>query len=831
MNILRIRLIGYTRLSLRELDVIDITFTKKTQIILGSNGSGKSSLMRELSPLPGLASEYRKGGSKEIWIENNNKTYYLKCSFTEEGNFYDFICIEENLNPGRTLTVFKELVKEHFNYTQNLHDILTGVIRFHSLSVNERRQWFMMLHDVDYTYAFKYFQKLKEQIRDIQGAIKQASQRLSEEHTKLLTKEEEVKIRLEIDELRQLSKELTMSHRFQLNNTSNTVTRLDSQLLSTISVLNKFFEQYERKGMRKTCREIELLLNEKQTTLTKLRQETHTRLEYQLKLQSQQQSLSSIPNCNLVDIEASIKDIQQEIESIDKLRLFKEQLPQIEYPEKVLSCFLEQQATLQHYSETLLTFPRRDYCFEDLSRANVELADLTDNFKKVEANFIQQQNKILLLNEKKKAKPIDCPKCSHVWIPDYDEVAYEQACTFFNAIHDKYNKLQTAVEEKQKLTETIKQFSQTIQSYRALKYSHGEELAVFFDYLDREGFLTKNPEQIPHEYEKFKSELYLLVQADRHQAEIKEKEKIRTILLSAQAVDQAKISQSLEEENNRIVAIQQQSRLLSAEIENLTTELELLEDIKDHYRSFKELYSSRQGLYQEAIQVEVDNLIRELTHSVTLKQDHLTRQVNQIDLRKGIIKSIEEELVQLKEKEKLLKLAQDALSPTSGLIAKGLLSFIDGFKDELNTFIAKIWSYPLETALEEVTEDDSYELDYKFVVKVNGKAVSPDIAKTSVGMREILHFAFVLVSMKYLGLENYPVFLDEFAVNMDDSHRSAAYNVIEYLIDSTNFSQIFLVSHYATGYSSLSESEILVLCDSNVAIPSHLTTNAHVVFE
>jgi trigger factor len=59
--------------------------------------------------------------NKEITIEHNQKTYVLSSRFTPEGPKYSFVVSGEELNPGLTVTVYRELVKEHFNYTQDVH--------------------------------------------------------------------------------------------------------------------------------------------------------------------------------------------------------------------------------------------------------------------------------------------------------------------------------------------------------------------------------------------------------------------------------------------------------------------------------------------------------------------------------------------------------------------------------------------------------------------------------------------------------------------------------------------------------------------------------------
>ena len=97
-------------------------------------------------------------------------------------------------------------------------------------------------------------------------------------------------------------------------------------------------------------------------------------------------------------------------------------------------------------------------------------------------------------------------------------------------------------------------------------------------------------------------------------------------------------------------------------------------------------------------------------------------------------------------------------------------------------------------------------------------------------MQEVINLAFVAVSMKYLGLSNTPIFLDEFAASLDVAHRQSAYKAIDHLIESTDYSQVFLVSHYQDGYSSLNSSEVLVLCDSNIELPKGMAYNHHVQF-
>ena len=146
MLIKKLILSGYKRLALNHINYIEFTPENKIQLILGSNGSGKSSLLKELSPLPANHIEFSKDGYKIIEILHNNSHYLLKSIFSSSGNKFYFIKNNEELNPGHTSSVYKELVKKEFNITQETHDLMTGYDKFHSMSVSERRNWFTKIY-------------------------------------------------------------------------------------------------------------------------------------------------------------------------------------------------------------------------------------------------------------------------------------------------------------------------------------------------------------------------------------------------------------------------------------------------------------------------------------------------------------------------------------------------------------------------------------------------------------------------------------------------------------------------------------------------------------
>ena len=89
MIIKKLILSGYNRLLNTGISEINIVPQNKITLIIGTNGSGKSSLLKELTPLPAISQEYSKTGFKYVEIEHDNKFFNLI------KNNYDIISLEQ----------------------------------------------------------------------------------------------------------------------------------------------------------------------------------------------------------------------------------------------------------------------------------------------------------------------------------------------------------------------------------------------------------------------------------------------------------------------------------------------------------------------------------------------------------------------------------------------------------------------------------------------------------------------------------------------------------------------------------------------------------------
>ena len=108
-----IELLNYDRFFLNNISKIDYSPLSKLQLVLGSNGSGKSSLLAQLNPLPINKNDFREKGYKTITIEKDNNTYVLHSTLQKNS----FKCNDVELNVGGTKKVQLALIREYFLLT------------------------------------------------------------------------------------------------------------------------------------------------------------------------------------------------------------------------------------------------------------------------------------------------------------------------------------------------------------------------------------------------------------------------------------------------------------------------------------------------------------------------------------------------------------------------------------------------------------------------------------------------------------------------------------------------------------------------------------------
>lgn len=829
MKLIKAILQGYKRLALNNIHYIEITPESKIQLILGTNGSGKSSLVKELSPLPALHQEFTKDGFKIIEYTHNNSHYLLKSLFTNSGNSFHFIKDGEELNKGLTQTVYRELVRKEFGITIDIHELLIGENKFHSMSVAERRHWFTRISDSDYTYAIQYYMRLKEQYRDIQGTIKLQQSRLVQESEKLLQPDEEEKYRYEIKLFSQL-----LSNLLELK-TPGTLSKveLNSKISQTELRLSTLSQALLKHKTSFPNHESFLSLEAIDSCLVETQALVHSKQrhidELYAKIAKHQSTLNALKDTNISsfsDIDKSIETLLQDIQ-IKKKEIH---LPLVfNEPNEALTALMD---VYDYLTDIVTRIEVNDYqesriYTRELYQVNL---DRKTNLNQIKAKHTSLLNDCIVIKRElehfRDHNELECPECNHKWIKGYDEVKYQTNLKLIDAITAD---IEASTKELEKIDIYLEKANHYFDLFRS--YTHIQKacsiLTPLWNYITLNEIIFKAPATITRIVETLKIDLQIAVQLQGMEVKLKEMFELKATLANNQEASIVSVQSAIDELNNKLYLENQSLQLCKQQVIKLNlykSSTKAIESINDEILSILHERDIATDKFIELSKRDTLNKGIELTRMELSTRETI---ISRIDIQRAVVANIQLQLLELTDKAEVLKIAVKELSPTEGLIAKGLTGFINHFVHQINTFIRKIWLYPLE--LIPIAPDEDVDLDYKFAVKVNDDHIVPDISKGSSGMKEIIDLAFRVCSMPYLKLNTAPIYLDEFSVHLDSSHRQAAHYAIGNLINSSDYSQIFMISHYENSYGSLKNTDVTVLCPSNIGIPKDMVYNKHVI--
>jgi hypothetical protein len=165
MFIESLTLVGYKRLLLNDIREFVYEPHSTVQLILGTNGSGKSSVLAELSPMPGDKNDFAKDGMKKIRLRKRGVTYILTSTFnpSPKHSFVEIIGdVEKEHNSGGTEKVQLNLIWEIFKIDNAIHELMRGADKFTLMGPGKRREWITRLSVADYDFAMGAYDKLRD---------------------------------------------------------------------------------------------------------------------------------------------------------------------------------------------------------------------------------------------------------------------------------------------------------------------------------------------------------------------------------------------------------------------------------------------------------------------------------------------------------------------------------------------------------------------------------------------------------------------------------------------------------------------------------------------
>ncbi|WP_233874187.1 hypothetical protein [Paraburkholderia adhaesiva] len=830
---------GYKRFALNPIATFILRPVEIIQLILGTNGSGKSSLLRELSPLPAVAADFQKDGSKEIHITDRGHQYRLISSFGSTTR-HSFLRDGEELNPGGTATVHRELVQQTFGVTPETHELMLGTERFTTMGPARRREWFTKLSDINFDYAIAVYTRLKDEWRNVSGALKLDRRQLVLEQAKIITREEQAKLDAEVKSLhsdltrlielrapierpvedidvdrRAIENELRTMSRQLLGLRAQAPPALSGTLSGTQTGLPEKLTFENTGDVDRHIEAIRHRITAQEAVLTRCVTE-HDQLREAVDV------LRRRGSADLKSLSRRISQLQDARHQLLAARRLK--LEGFEAT-AAMQTFTSISETLAEKLATLPAIGEGHYSAALLKQERERVLKLREARTQSMRQLASLQAKKLHAEQHRAQGSITCPKCRHVFTQGATGDTLRQLAKEIAAATDALARLEKQVTRAEESVATIQAYGDRYREIQQIIHM-APALKSFWEHLADTNELRLAPAKLVGTLALLGEDLELEVRAATHQLEIDE---ARKLLVQSERLGDATLEQSVQKLTGAARSVGELTQTLAAQRQSLA-------DFTHYRRKLAEAMALASRIeaacreFETLTQEQVEMLYRSTIHQcIRQLQSELARKeeiLSSLNQQKAVVASLEKIIDRRTLEEAALAAALQELSPTDGLIAEGLTGFIRVFTRQMNQLIRKIWVYPLEIRPCVAIEEKGVELDYRFPLMVGDEAnVVADVSRGSSGMQEIVDLAFKVQAMKYLHLDEGPLLLDEWGITFDAAHRSASIAAVKQLMDTRPFSQLFMISHYAATYGAFSNVQTCVLDARNIAVPKVYNTH------
>lgn len=811
---------------LRDIDYIEFDFDEIQQIILGTNGAGKSTIMREAGPLPPTASDYTKKGGKFIRLEDRGSKYELKTDFSKSPHPHSFIKDGVELNEGGTSTVQKELVRDHLRITQDLFDVLVGDTRFTAMPALKRRDWILKLSGSDLEYAMSVYKTLKTKHRDAQAMTRHYAKRLVEESSGILSDEDLHEVQVKIDAYRS---DLEILYKNRINNIAELpilkgkLSRLASEIIMiTDEALS--LDVSQPLWLRHAIVEVDQL----RPYLAKLEAEL-TQKEYRLKeLYKNSADLSQVINAlqanNNGDVEKLDSTTQEMKSEYETLKVI---VTDFIYPGQG-GVAIRETYTLVHEELTEIFTAMPDNSTGKFSKINARAN--TDAIQETNLRIAKLKDHINLhqmrIEHAKGVKHVNCPQCRHNWQPGVEIHQLAEAEREIALSVTEIATLEEKLKELHIFREQVIEYANYFARLQAI-IQRSQRLTPLWDKFVEMDIYRRVPYSVTPTLARFKEVADIWARFDELEIGIRNNQtlldQVRKVQDSHGVVNAAQVTAINDQINGLIIEID----LLKKRHNEYRLFVAKVEDILNRNSKMSQLHDDYQRTIKDTIDAARNQCI---DNDITVRNAEiasLTKLVNDANTSKALVQELETHKARAEAELQAYQLLVDEISPVDGLIAKYIKGFVDVFIEQMNTIINQIWTYDLRILSCGIEDTD---VTCKFPLSVEGGSViTSDVSKASSAQVDIVDFIFRIVVMYYLELSDFPLYLDELAPTLDEKHRENILQFVDEFVTGKQCSQMFMISHYAAQHSIFENAQVCVIDEGNLlTLPT--TYNHHVSF-
>lgn len=809
MIIEHVRIVNCNRFALGERRDITLRPRSKIQMILGTNGSGKSSFMdlcfNPLSPPPG---DFEADGYWEFKCSHKGSVYFLSADYSKKR--YSFFKDDgEDLNPGGTITVQDTLVEQHLGYTRFIHQLLTLSNKLSAMGPRERGDVISKVSKEDLTFAYSKFREWTKELNANRSIQRFLLNRIAEETVKLMPEEDKQQIVLNIKALQSELRTLMTLDRPECDR--------DIDLANLNDLKEAFYKSADRflamdppvlEG--ESAEAVQSRVDSLSGQLVAMRQEIKTISDAASKVQNRKVELDRLGNSNIEEIQSEIIKLEEYIAQI---------------PEKVIDIPDELLVKDDLVINTLIS---KLGCLSDTPEAfNVQYKEQLELSNKITEALNKSNYAVSAIQERISGmisvKEITCPHCQMAFKPGVD---VEELST----LQERLLRGRQYVFEMTAKNDTVlgtlsllEDHKSALEAIYAIREQHYATNRGMFMYIDSLGGLRKGKGLISH-LAIYSREVTNCLR----RAKIVERLDVLRKVLNEHAGKNLELVQVIEE-HNKLEALYQSkftdATVVAQERTGYVNALSYMNGYERAYTAVIDAYNRLRagvmGLLTKEYVLLVEDEISKRQSSLALNKSALSNN----ELIETLIKDFNNQLKRSSLDVKTYKTLVDVINPKTGLIAERMHAQVGSKVDGINQIIRKIWNYDFSVKMPNL--EAGGQLDYKFPIVVSG-VERPDISKGSGSMVHIVDTAFAALVHHSMDMEGYPIYLDEFDSTFDAVHSNNMIRMVKDLADSGRYGHVVVISHDEDIQNAFPEAEVLVLDDRNFTVNKNI--NSHVTF-
>lgn len=833
MRLLELTLHRYKRFGFAGIETITYTPEQDIQIIIGTNGSGKSSLLNEMNPLPPRTEDMLLGGYKTYLTEHDGFKYRLQSSY-EKHNRHSFIKYypdgtEEELNPGGTATAQKTLIERIFGVNYEIMKILIGRTTFTQMAPIKRRDWILKLSGNDLDFAMKLFGNVKQAHREAQTIEKHNTKRLAEESADIADKERITELETTVSRLAQ---ELQLIMGQRENNIPSFATirvEMDNLLREFESCNAEIMTLHLVKPphlltVLNNSNALELYISGVEARITSANEGLEVLYKDKDKIIDALEALAASGVGEIAELEKVNGQYNKEyVKLVSRNSVYESVKGQ--NISTLMGAYSSVQPMLTEIFSTMFDNSTMFFTKNKVMESKQSVQSLNLKIGAAKDQQLKLQHQIEHYNQ---SHDINCPKCDFAFRPGLGAFNVDNAKARMVSIGEEILGFQKQLEEVNDYLTRAMEYSTQIRTLKHL-IENNPVLESLWTMFVEEGLYKVPP--ISH-----------LPTLQRYGHNLTECEMIadyeKKIEMNKVVLENAKRLTASQDIYNGETVVKLENRITET-IDFISHHKQLLDATRRYLKEIvrAEECAKRSIDIKNKLVEKYDLLLssiknRSLSELANRKQITLATAntaLNQIARHGAVIEELTREKDKAKDNTADYAAIMKAISPVDGLISKYIQNFVDVFVADVNAIIAQIWTSNLEVMSCGV---DSSDVTCKFPLSVdNGYLITPDISECSDGQRDIINFAFRMVVGKYLQLKNFPLYVDELAPTLDETHRPRLTRYLSGIMEAGIYDQMFMISHYNATHNAFGNSETLILDSRNIiTIPKDFNKHVKIVY-